>query len=88
FFICVTTLGQAGFTQSFRRIPEAISTLVPIFGAITFAVLMYIVFGHKHHIYHWLDSEAVAADPILNGKKGFLNPTFFVIWTTLTIALW
>ncbi|MFX5968772.1 hypothetical protein ABTE68_20415, partial [Acinetobacter baumannii] len=54
----------------------------------TFAVLMYIVFGHKHHIYHWLDSEAVAADPILNGKKGFLNPTFFVIWTTLTIALW
>ncbi len=88
FFICVTTLAQAGFTQSFRRIPEAISTMVPIFGAITFTVLMYIIFGHKHHIYHWLDAEAVAADPILRGKAGFLNPTFFVIWTTATIALW
>jgi len=88
FFICVTTLAQAGFTQSFRRIPEAISTMVPIFGAITFAVLMYIIFGHKHHIYHWLDAEAVAADPILRGKAGFLNPTFFVIWTTATIGLW
>jgi len=88
FFICVTTLGQAGFTQTFRRIPEAISTMVPIFGAITFAVLMYIVLGHKHHIYHWLDTEAVAKDPILLGKAGFLNPTFFVIWSTLVIGLW
>lgn len=88
FFICITTLGQAGFTQTFRRIPEAISTMVPIFGTITFAVLLYIVLGHKHHIYHWLDTEAVAKDPILLGKAGFLNPTFFVIWTSLTIGLW
>ncbi len=88
FFICVTTLAQAGFTTSFRRIPEAISAMVPIFGSITFAVLMYIIFGHKHHIYHWLDAEAVSIDPILKGKVGFLNPTFFVIWTTATIGLW
>jgi hypothetical protein len=49
---------------------------------------MYVVLGHKHHIYHWLDSEAVAKDPILKGKVGFLNPTFFIIWTTLAIGLW
>ena len=88
FFICITTLAMGGWQQSFKRIPEAISTMVPIFGAITFAVLMYVVLGHKHHIYHWLDSEAVAKDPILKGKVGFLNPTFFIIWTTLAIGLW
>jgi hypothetical protein len=88
FFIGVTTMAMGGFQQSFRRVPEAISTMVPIFGAITFAVLMYVIFGHKHHIYHWLDTEAVANDPILKGKVGFLNPVFFVIWTTLTIGLW
>jgi hypothetical protein len=88
FFICITTLAMGGWQQSFRRIPEAISTLVPVFGTITLAVLLYVVLGHKHHIYHWLDSTAVANDPILRGKKGFLNPTFFVIWTTLTIGLW
>ena len=88
FFIGVTTMAMGGFQQSFRRVPEAISTMVPIFGAITFAVLMYVIFGHKHHIYHWLDTEAVANDPILKGKAGFLNPVFFVIWTTLTIVLW
>ena len=88
FFLSFNAMAQAAWMQSFRRIPEAISTLVPIFGGITLMVLLYIIFGHKHHIYHWLDTEAVANDPILKGKTGFLNPTFFVIWTTLTITLW
>jgi len=88
FFICVTTLAMGGWQQSFRRIPEAISTLVPIFGAITFAVLLYVVLTDKHHIYHWLDTAAVAKDPILSGKSGFLNAKFYIIWTTLTIGFW
>jgi len=49
---------------------------------------MAIVLGHKHFIYEWLDKELVAKDPVLNGKKGFLNANFFVIWTILTIGLW
>jgi hypothetical protein len=88
FFLSFSAMAQAAWMQSFRRVPEAISTLVPVFGGITLMVLLYIIFGHKHHIYHWLDAEAVAKDPILKGKTGFLNPTFFVIWTTLTISLW
>ena len=88
FFICFSTMAQAAWMQSLRRIAEAISTLVPVFGTITFAVLMFVVLGDKHHIYHWLDHEAVMKDPILKGKVGFLNPTFFIVWTTLTITLW
>jgi len=89
FFICITTLAWGGWQQSFRRIPEAISTMVPIFGSITFLVLIYVVFiDHNHHIYHWIDKDAVAKDPILKGKAGFLNPTFFLIWSTLAIVLW
>src|SRR3569623_1551981 len=49
---------------------------------------MYVVLGGKHHIYHWLDKESVAKDSILSGKSGFLNQTFFIIWTTLIIGLW
>ena len=88
FFICIITLAMGGWEQSFRRVSEAISTMVPIFGSITFAVLVYVVVSDKHHIYHWLDKESVAVDPILKGKSGFLNPTFFIIWTTLIIGLW
>ncbi|MBN9296432.1 MAG: quinol:cytochrome C oxidoreductase [Filimonas sp.] len=88
FFICATTLAMGGWQVVFRRIPEAISTLVPIFGGIAWVVLMYIVFiDHNHHIYHWLSEEA-KTDHILSGKLGFLNPVFFLIWTTLAIGLW
>ncbi|HEX6914806.1 MAG TPA: quinol:cytochrome C oxidoreductase, partial [Chitinophagaceae bacterium] len=64
---------------------EAISTLVPIFGIIAFIILMVVLFGT--HIYHWNSHEA-EADPILKGKLGFLNPVFFIVWTTLAIGLW
>lgn len=88
FFLCATTLAWAGWTQSFRRVVEAISTLVIPFGILAFIVLMALVFGHQHHIYHWVDTEHVADDKVLLGKSGFLNPTFFTIWTIITIGGW
>ncbi len=88
FFICVTTLAMGGWQHVFRRVPEAISTLVPIFGSITLFVLLFVVFTGKHDIYHWLDAKAVDADPILRGKSGFLSVKFFTIWSILAIGLW
>jgi hypothetical protein len=88
FFFCAVTLAMGGFQLTFRRVTEAISACVPVIGGITFVILMSLVLGHKSFIYEWLDKAVVAKDPILNGKKGFLNPTFFTIWTTLTIGLW
>ena len=88
FFFCAVTLAWGGFQMSFRRVTEAISACVPVIGGITFVILMCLVLGHKAFIYEWLDKAMVEKDPILNGKKGFLNPTFFIIWTTLTIGLW
>jgi hypothetical protein len=89
FFICATTLAMGGWQTAFRRIPEAISTMVPIFGSITLLVLIYVISqGTKLHIYHWLDKEAVANDEILKGKSGFLNPTFFLVWSVLALGLW
>jgi hypothetical protein len=88
FFLCAVTLAMGSFQMTFRRVTEAISACVPVIGGITFVILMCIVFGHKHFIYEWLDKETVAKDQVLNGKKGFLNPAFFTVWTTLTIGLW
>lgn len=88
FFVCITTLAWAGWSQSFRRIPEAISTLVIPFGILAFIVLMGLVFGNQHEIYHWLDTEHVKTDKILLGKSGFLNPVFFSVWSAITIGGW
>lgn len=88
FFFCATTLAMGGWQLSFRRVTEAISASVPLIGGITFVILMAIVFGHKNFIYEWLDKDLVNKDEILKGKQGFLNPTFFTVWTILTIGLW
>ena len=90
FFICATTLAFGGWQMTFRRVAEAISAAVPVIGIIALIVLLAIAFGGHHmtHIYHWTDTEAVNNDPILRGKKPFLNLTFFTIWTVLTIGLW
>ncbi len=88
FFICVTTMAMGGWQVALRRVPEAISSVVPILGIITFIILMAIVWGGRTDIYHWLDTEAVSHDKILNGKKGFLNPVFFTVVSGITILLW
>jgi hypothetical protein len=90
FFVCATILAYGGWQMAFRRVPEAISAAVPVVGGITLIILLAIVFGGHHmtEIYHWTDHETVANDPILKGKKPFLNIPFFTIWTILTIGLW
>jgi hypothetical protein len=89
FFICVTTLAHGGWQVTFRRVPEAISAVVPIFGLIAIFILFFIVFGLNHGdhnlIYHW---RIPGNDQIILNKTGFLNPPFFVIWTLLSIGLW
>lgn len=88
FFFCATTLAMGGWQMSFRRVTEAVSACVPVLGVITLVILLILILGHKHHIYHWLDKELMESDKLLKGKSAFLNPTFFIVWTVLTIALW
>ena len=88
FFIGVTTLAMGGWQVALRRVPEAISSVVPVLGIICFLILMTIVWGGHDDIYHWVNKETVAGDKILNGKKGFLNPVFFTLFSAITIFLW
>lgn len=87
FFICATTLAWGGWQLSFRRVTEAISTCVPVIGVIALVILLALVFGANHSIYHWATPEG-AADPAIEHKAGFLNKGFFVGWTIVTIAGW
>jgi Ni/Fe-hydrogenase subunit HybB-like protein len=88
FFICATTLAWGGWQMAFRRVSEAISTLVPVIGIICGAILLMICFGSNHELYHWADSKLVATDQALQWKSGFLNKTFFAGWTIFTIGAW
>lgn len=88
FFICATTLAWGGWQRSFSRVTEAVSTCVPVVGAIALVVLLALIFGPNHSIYHWADSEHASADPALVAKSGFLNKPFFAVWTVVTIVGW
>ncbi len=93
FFICATTLALGGWQMAFRRLPEAISTCVKIFAPITLVILLCILYMDKTDVYHWLDKGLYEKggehyDKILNAKKGFLNKTFFTVWTLLTLIGW
>jgi len=93
FFLCVTTMAMGGWQVALRRVPEAISSVVPILGIITFAILMAIIWGDRTDIYHWLDHSVYDKsspnyDKLLDGKKAFLNPVFYSIWSAITVLLW
>jgi hypothetical protein len=88
FFICATTLTWGGWQMSFRRVSEAISTCVPVIGVISLVILMVLVWGPNHTLYHWADDAVVAHDKALQHKSGFLSKSFFTIWTIITIAGW
>ncbi|RYY60374.1 MAG: quinol:cytochrome C oxidoreductase [Chitinophagaceae bacterium] len=88
FFICATTLAWGGWQLAFGRVTEAVSACVPVIGVICGVILLSIVFGDNHEIYHWSNPEHVAHDATLQHKSGFLNPTVFAVATVLTIVLW
>src|SRR5437867_10242729 len=74
FFICATTLAMGGWHSTFRRVPEAISSMVPIFGTIAGVLMFYLVLSDKHYIYPWVSHDEVEHSAVLKGKSGFLNP--------------
>jgi hypothetical protein len=88
FFIAITTLAMGGWQVALKRVPEAISSVVPLLGIITLVIILSIVFGHRADIYPWLDKEHVQADEILKGKAGFLSPAVYVVFSLLVIGLW
>ncbi len=88
FFMCITTMAMGGWQIAFRRVMEAVSSAVPVMGVLTLIILMAIVWGGRSDIYHWLDKSAVASDDVLNGKKGFLNPVFYSVFSIVTVFLW
>jgi hypothetical protein len=88
FFICATTLAMGGWQMAFRRVVEAISSVVPILGVITLVILFCIIFSDNHHIYHWLDKAEVAKDEKLQLKSHFLNKGFYVAFSLISVTLW
>ena len=91
-FICLFILAAfitawAGWYTVVKRIWEAFSLfLIP--GLVLMLILVAGLWGDFHHLYHWADPAAVAEDPILQGKAGFLNKNWYTIATLVIVGIW
>jgi len=83
FFVLLEHCTRAGWSVVARRVAEAIAANVWLMAVLAVPVVL-----GMHHLYHWSDAAAVAHDPLLEGKVGFLNPTFWTIRLVLYFVIW
>jgi hypothetical protein len=83
FFVMLQHITRAGWSVVVRRIAEAIARNVWLMAILAIPVVL-----GMHHLYHWSHLEEAAHDPLLAGKTGFLNPSFFVIRLAIYFLIW
>ncbi len=86
-FYAIQRASQAGWSPLLFRVMEGITAyLVP--GGIVIFVIFILSVMHFNHLFVWMDPEVVAHDAILQGKQGYLNPTFFLIRAAVFLGGW
>lgn len=83
FFVAIHWATNAMWSAPIRRIAEAFTSYIPVL----FVTFLIIYYGH-HELYSWSHPEHVQGDLVLEGKKGYLSSTFFLIRNLVAIGLW
>lgn len=82
-FVALMYVSRAGWSTVFRRIPEAMSSVLPA----GFGLMLLTVFGIGV-LYEWSHAAVVAADPLLQAKSAYLNIPFFIVRMFVYFAIW
>ena len=82
-FYAIQHASQAGWSPLLFRVMEGITAYLPWASVIIIILLLLSIF-HVNHIFHWMDPELVnpnsdSYDKLIDGKKGWLNTTSFLI---------
>ena len=83
FFVLLQHCTRAGWSVVVRRVAEAIAANVWLMAVLAIPIVL-----GMDHLYRWTDAAAAAHDPLLSGKMGFLNPTFFIIRLVAYFLIW
>jgi hypothetical protein len=83
FWVLISHLTRAGWNVVLRRFAESVAwALIPLA-----ALGVPVVLG-MHDLYYWTHADAVAADPVLMGKRPWLNEPFFVGRLVAYFVIW
>lgn len=83
FFVMLQHVTGAAWSVTARRMAENVMATLPLG-----AVLVLPILFSLGALYEWARPAAVAADPILQAKAGWLNPRFFSIRAMAYFAIW
>lgn len=83
FFASIQWITGAMWSAPVRRLSEAFASYLPIV-VLTFILVCVGI----PHLYLWSHAEHVKGDLVLQGKSGYLSPTFFMIRNFIALALW
>ncbi|MBS9460824.1 quinol:cytochrome C oxidoreductase [Flagellimonas sp. 389] len=86
-FYAIQRAAQAGWSPLLFRVMEGITSYLVPGGIIVFVILVLCVL-HMNHMFVWMDADVVAHDKLLQGKAGYLNPTFFLIRAAIFLGGW
>ncbi len=89
FFVALQYVSQSGWHVVIQRIPEAFGSWLPIAGGLMIATFLIA----NHDLFHWThdylyDKNDIRYDPIIDGKKGFLNYGFFLARMVVYFVVW
>ena len=84
FFTILHHLVRASWSTSFRRVAENMASALPVMLLLAIPILGL----GLGKLFHWSHPEAVAADPLLQHKQGYLNTGFFFIRAALFFGGW
>ncbi len=92
FFLCASITAWAGWYVTFKRIWESFSLFMGI-GFILMLILALGTYFGWHHLYHWTDPALLDVndelyDPIIAGKSGFLNKSWYLFGTIFSVGIW
>ena len=88
FFVMIQHLTKARWSTTIRRIPEAIAANFPLLALAGIPILL-----GMHELFHWTHADLFVKgsetfDPVLYGKRGYLNVPFFLIRYAVYFLIW
>ena len=88
FFVMIHHITRAHWVIVVRRIPEALLWAFPLLALLSIPIL----FG-MHDLYHWTHEDVYVEgspeyDPVLAGKRGYLNTPFFLGRLAIYFVVW
>jgi hypothetical protein len=83
FFVLIHFVTKAGWSVVVRRLAENIMGTIPLFALLFVPIALGI-----HELFHWSHADAMAHDPLLQGKEPYLNQNFFLTRAALYFLVW